>query len=262
VSILRRPWLDRLVPAGAVVVTVLLVAVLVGSRPDGPSRSATATPAPADSTDARWTPGIAVPLPPTVEVPSASATPAASPVRSAPASAPARAPAPPPARPPVVAGESCPGTATSGYYLRGWYKDWYSRPTGGWTGDGCAGQVVSVPMSGDPNVDDTSNVVVWWFRVPAGAACAVDVFVPGTGTALDAAGAPATYLVYPTADASGTPVGQFTIDQVHNQGRWVGAGTLRAGAGQLAVRLATRGVDWGPGRTGAHLGVSALRARC
>jgi hypothetical protein len=122
--------------------------------------------------------------------------------------------------------------------------------------------MVSVPMSGDRTVDDLDNVVVWWFRVPARADCAIDVYVPRTGNLIDAAGAPATYLIYPTTDATGTPIAQFTVDQVHNQGQWVDAGTFRPASDQLAVRLATRGIDWGPGREGAHLGVSALQARC
>ena len=46
--------------------------------------------------------------------------------------------------------------------------------------DGCAGRVVSVPMSGSPTADDPDNVVVWWFRVPAGTSCAVAVFVRST----------------------------------------------------------------------------------
>jgi hypothetical protein len=162
----------------------------------------------------------------------------------------------------AVAGESCPQTPASGYLRRGWSVDWYSAAAGGWTGDGCAGRVVSVPMSGSRTVDDQDNVVVWWFRVPIGSSCAIEVFVPGTGDVLDAAGAPATYLVYATTGAVGAPIGGVTVDQVHNQGRWVAAGSFRLTGGELAVRLATRGIDWGPGRVGAHLGVSALRVIC
>ena len=105
-------------------------------------------------------------------------------------------------------------------------------------------------------------VIVWWFRVPSGATCALTVYVPGTGNVLDADGAPATYFVYGTTDASGSRIGQFTVDQVHNQGRWVDAGTVRAPGDRLSVRMMTRGIDFGPGRAGAHLGVSALRAHC
>jgi len=32
--------------------------------------------------------------------------------------------------------------------------------------------------------------------------------------------------------------------------------------GRLSVRMVTRGIDFGSGRSGAHLGVSALRLDC
>jgi hypothetical protein len=161
----------------------------------------------------------------------------------------------------AVSGESCRQTADSGYYRSGWHTDWYARSNGGWTGDGCAGRMVAVPMSGSTTTDDPDNVIVWWFKVRARAHCAVSVHVPRTGTARDSAGAPATYFVYGSADATGSSIGRFTVDQVHNQGRWVPVGTF-ATSGQLSVRMVTRGIDWGPGREGAHLGVSALKLSC
>src|SRR5262249_8620238 len=78
------------------------------------------------------------------------------------------------------------------------------------------------------------------------ATCAVSVFVPGTGNVMDSAGAPATYFVYASTAASGSPLSQFGIDQVHDQGRWVDAGGYQAPTGQLSVRLVTRGIDWDP----------------
>jgi hypothetical protein len=162
----------------------------------------------------------------------------------------------------AVSGESCGQTSTSGYYTKGWFKDWYARSSGGWTGGGCGGRMIAVPMSGDAHVDDPDNVIVWWFAVPTPSNCDISVHVPGTGNVLDAAGAPATYLVLPTKDGTGTPVGQFEVDQVHNQGRWLAVGGYRTASGQLSVRMVTRGIDWGPGREGAHLGVSALRVTC
>jgi hypothetical protein len=162
----------------------------------------------------------------------------------------------------AVAGESCPTTGSSGYYHKGWSSDWYARGSGGWDGDGCAGRMIGVPMSGDPDTDDSDNVVVWWFRVPAAASCAISVQVPDTGRPLDAAGAPATYFLYASPDASGAAIGRFTLDQVHNQGRWLSAGTYTAATGRMSVRMVTRGIDWGTGRAGAHLGVSAVRVTC
>jgi hypothetical protein len=246
---------------GAAVMSILLMAVLLGSRPGGRGNSGLAPPTPTYATATFRPPGDEpsepAPVPSTQPSPG---TPSGTPTPRAPRPAPSY---PPPYRLAAVAGESCPQTAVSGYYRRGWYSDWYARSYGGWTGDGCAGRVVSVPMSGSRYTDDRDNVVVWWFRLPPGVTgCAVAVFVPDTGHVLDAAGAPATYLVYATTYTSGTPFAEITVDQVHNQGRWVDAGTVHPPGDQLAVRLATRGIDFGPGRAGAHLGVSALRARC
>jgi hypothetical protein len=249
-----KPWArpEPLVLICATMLCVLLVGILVGMRPDDHNGSGGASPAPTNRIDAGTPPAD----PPTA-APSDSP-----PVPPVPAGAQSGRTAPPPPTVRVVAGEGCPGTTASGYYSRGWSRDWYARSAGGWTGDGCTGRVVSVPMSGDRNADDPDNVVVWWFRLPAGSTCAVAVFVPGTGDVLDAAGAPATYLVYATTAATGAPIATLTVDQVHNQGRWVEAGTVRPAGDQLAVRLATRGTDWGRGRADAHLGVSALRLRC
>jgi hypothetical protein len=174
-------------------------------------------------------------------------------------------PQPAPPAPPAFAalsGENCPQRSNAGYYRKGWASDWYTRSRGGWTGDGCGGQIVAVPMSGNPNKDDNDNVIVWWFTVGSGVSCAISVYVPGTGDVRDADGAPATYFVYGTTNASGSAIASFTVDQVHNQGRWVSVGTFAQRTGQLSVRMVTRGIDWGSGRTGAHLGVSALRVTC
>jgi hypothetical protein len=257
----------RLVVGFTAALSILLVTILLATKPGGQGEPATAPPAATGGTDDTFPPGADEPSTPATAQPTDSAGPLPSapptaPVPPVPAQARPTRPSPSTPQTRLVAGESCPQTAISGYYRRGWYTDWYARASGGWTADGCAGRVVSVPMSGDRNVDDPDNVVVWWFRVPVGRSCAITVYVPGTGHVLDAAGAPATYLVYAAANATGTPIAEFTVDQVRNQGRWVDAGTFRPPGDQLAVRLATRGIDWGPGRDGAHLGVSALQARC
>src|SRR5262249_32620114 len=133
-----------------------------------------------------------------------------------------------------------------------------------WTGDGCSGGSVHVPMSGSTTEDDPDNVIVWWFKTGAvnHGTCAVSVYVPKTGKALDSAGDPATYRGYGSTAITGSPIATFTVNQVGNQGRWVSAGSYTVTSGQLAIRMLTRGVDWGTGREGAHLGVSALRLTC
>lgn len=164
----------------------------------------------------------------------------------------------------AVSGEDCPATATSGFRRSGMSVEWYTRPQGGWTGDGCGGRVVAVPMSGDTATDDDDNVVVWWFTPPSvsDGACLLSVHVPDTGNPLDAAGAPAHYQAFASTDGAGAPTGEFDVDQTAHQGQWVAAARVPLTGGRLSIRMVTRGIDWGTGRDGAHLGVSALRATC
>ncbi|MEU7903469.1 hypothetical protein [Actinoplanes sp. NPDC049118] len=188
--------------------------------------------------------------------------PVSTPVRHAPT----RTASPPPrgATFAAVSGESCPQSSDRGYRLSGWHSDWYTRSSGGWRSDGCGGKVVAVPMSGSATKDDSDNVIVWWFRTGAvrAGSCSVGVYVPGTGNPKDAAGKPAHYLVRSTADIDGAVIGQFDVNQSANQGRWVDAGSYGTTTGELSVQLVTRGIDWGSGRDGDHLGVSALRVNC
>jgi hypothetical protein len=162
----------------------------------------------------------------------------------------------------ALSGESCPQTVSAGYYRSGWASDWYGG-SGGWTADGCAGDSVHVPMSGSTTADDLDNVIVWWFKTGpvTHGNCAVSVYVPNTGTTLDDDGDPATYFVFGSTSVSGSPMATLTVNQPKNQGRWVTAGTVTT-TGQLAIRMMTRGIDFGTGRDGAHLGVSALRVAC
>ncbi len=202
-------------------------------------------------------------LPPDAGVPGdGSAPPTASAEPTTPRPAPPAAPTTPKTYT-AVAGEGCTQTADHGYFRSGFASDWRTRSSGGLTTDGCHGAVVAVPMSGDARRDDNDNVIVWWFRTApvATGSCALSVYVPDTGNDSDSAGQPAHYLVFRTDNGSGATAGQFDVDQTRNRGRWVDAGRFPT-SGRLSVRMVTRGVDFGRGREGAHLGVSALRATC
>jgi hypothetical protein len=190
------------------------------------------------------------PLP--LPLPTAQPTKAAKPPKSDPP-----APAPPPFS--AVAGFRCPDTVSSGYTQHVGSAGWYLVTGGGWTGNGCRGHLIAMPMSGDPNRDDLNNVVLWWFKPPSRPTCAVEVYVPRGPSVRDAAGAPATYFVYGTTDGSGSQLGQFRIDQVPNQGRWVAVGAFPATSGQLSVRMMSRGVS---NADNSHLGGSAARISC
>jgi hypothetical protein len=185
---------------------------------------------------------------------------------------PKTAPAPPVPTPPAgpatysaVSGESCAQESDHGYFRKGFAADWRLSGNGGWANDGCHGAAVAVPMSGDAGKDDNDNVVVWWFVTGAvkQGTCGISTYVPDTGDPSDAAGKPAHYKVFATSDASGPAITEFNLDQTRNRGRFVGGPKVKlTGSGRLSVRLVTRGVDFGTGRDGAHLGVSALRVSC
>ncbi|GAB1642821.1 hypothetical protein [Krasilnikovia sp. MM14-A1259] len=164
----------------------------------------------------------------------------------------------------ALSGESCPQSADRGYYVSGRASDWYSRSSGGWDGDGCGGRMLAVPMSGSATRDDPDNIVLWWFHTGAvrNGRCSVLVHVPDTGNAKDSAGKPAHYLVHGSDDTGGTVIGQFDVDQAGNRGRWVDAGQYGVTTGEISVQMVTRGVDFGSGRDGDHLGASALRVDC
>ncbi|GIE91525.1 hypothetical protein [Actinoplanes regularis] len=164
----------------------------------------------------------------------------------------------------AVAGESCPESSEQGTRISGFHSDWYTRSSGGWRSDGCGGRVVAVPMSGSTTRDDPDNVIVWWFRTGAvrSGDCSVGVYVPDTGNPKDAAGKPAHYLVRAGTDTDGDVIGQFDVNQSANQGRWVDAGSYGVTTGELSIQMVTRGIDFGSGRDGDHLGVSALRVSC
>ncbi|MBN1170698.1 MAG: hypothetical protein JXA67_00865 [Micromonosporaceae bacterium] len=172
----------------------------------------------------------------------------------------------------AVAGEGCPLTETSGYQRVVTSTGWRTRSSGGWAGDGCSGQMIAVPMSGDPTRDNNDDLILWWFQPGAFATgtCAVSVYIPDTGDPRDSAGAPAHYQAYASTSSSGTPIGEFDIDQTAHRGEWVLAATLPLSGGRLAVRMVTRGQGQGAGEEQGtagssgeqRLGASALRVAC
>jgi translation initiation factor IF-2 len=117
-------------------------------------------------------------------------------------------------------------------------------------------------MSGSATQDDNGIRVLWWFVVGAASRhCGVSVYVPASSNARDVAGSPAYY--YVLRDTANAWYARFAIDQVHNRGRWVPAGTYRVYNGQIVVKLVNRGVDWvGSTNTYAHLAAAQVRVTC
>jgi hypothetical protein len=265
-----------MVAAVAVVAVVAGLPLLVSTSSDGDRRRALPPPVPwtVPSADYGVAPrtgtqsGIAPGSGSASTVPSRSVTAGAatgSPPAATAAPGAAAKPAPrQPVRFTAVSGEGCQQNAASGCHRSGWHDDWYSKGSGGWSRDGCNGRVVSVPMSGSASRDDDSNVVVWWFRTTGiqEGTCTLQMYVPDTGNRRDAAGKPAHYLVFGSASPDSSPLSAFDVDQAANQGRWVTGTQVTLTGGQFSVRMVTRGIDWGAGHEGDHLGVSAAKADC
>jgi hypothetical protein len=267
----RRQWYAVGATAALVVLVIAAVAMLRHAAPKSDLADSDATTPASNFSDPDA--GTLPPSPGQFPLDLSSPSPGAglpgdgAPLPTAPAAAP-----PPVVAPPAtartysaVSGESCEQKADHGFFRKGFASDWRTSAKGGWTGDGCRGGVVSVPMSGDARRDDNDNVIVWWFLTGAvkSGSCSVSIYVPDTGRSSDSAGKPAHYVVYGSSDASGAPIGQFDIDQTRNRGRFVDGGRFTlSGSGRLSVRMVTRGVDFGSGREDAHLGVSALRLTC
>ncbi|MGW3636019.1 hypothetical protein ACWD7F_39020 [Streptomyces sp. NPDC005122] len=157
-----------------------------------------------------------------------------------------------------MAGTGCSNASTS-FHHHGWYADgikgWRTISTGGYSGSGCNGDYVAVPMSG--NLKDDKNSVVWMFSTGpvSKGTCKLSVYVPNDSNVKDVGGAPAYYTV---SDGRA-----FTVNQVKNRGRWVSVGSYAVSGGEINVTMHTRGEDWvGSTKTYAHLAASAIKASC
>ncbi|MFB7473497.1 hypothetical protein [Kitasatospora sp. NPDC056184] len=182
-------------------------------------------------------------------------------------------PAPPPAAAKAtysaVGGSNC-GTSSAAYAQNGWYEQgstgWTSSSTGGYSGSGCNGKYVSMPMSGAANTDDKENSVVWTFSTApvVTGTCKISVYVPNNSDIKAVGGAPAYYTVQSSSTPNSGKIGEFSVNQTTSRGSWVTAGgTYAVSGGKIAVMLHSRGVDWGGSATDkAHIAASAVRADC
>ncbi|MGW1680421.1 hypothetical protein [Saccharopolyspora sp. NPDC002376] len=167
---------------------------------------------------------------------------------------------------PTFAAVSGPGCAGGNFSRPGYYTDgdagWKTAGSGAHAADGCNGSFDSMPMSGDPNKDG-DNAAVWRFTtgdVRQGS-CQAWVLVPQGGITR-VGGAPSYYSVYQT-DQTSNPVGDFTVDQVRQQGQWVDVGRFPVSDGRLTIKLHSRGADWNKdGPTYARHAAAQIKLGC
>jgi len=280
---LRRPS-TPLLAAVCVGVLVVLIGVVVGTRPGDegapPTSAAGASPT-VDAPPIDFVPvGEEGEVPPTPSAPasptgSPSAGTSPSPTSSASSSSGSPTRTPPQQTPgstapkvtfSAVGGYNCAHTSNRGFRIIGRYSEdkegWVRVGSGAWTSDGCDGSYDTMPMSGYKTKDDSSFYAEWWFAVGTGTrSCAVSTYVPTTTVHRHVAGKPATYQVRDTE--GGSVRATFTVDQRVNRGRWVPAGTYAVNGGRIVIRVVNRGEDWNDdGRTYEHIAVAQLRVIC
>ncbi|MCX5113442.1 hypothetical protein OOK13_34305 [Streptomyces sp. NBC_00378] len=165
-----------------------------------------------------------------------------------------------------VAGPGCPTPAGGGYQQDGYFSEgsagWYTRPSGGWSGNGCNGRYVSVPMSGDTGVDAKSRVKWWWKPGTGARTCQISVYIPNISNSLYVGGHPTKYHVLVNANDRTSMYSSFTINQVAHRGQWVDAGTFALKGSTIGVKLLDRGDDWSKGWEKAHHAAAQIRATC
>ncbi|MBV7671751.1 hypothetical protein STHAL_20090 [Streptomyces halstedii] len=166
----------------------------------------------------------------------------------------------------AVAGPGCPVPSGGGYKQHNYFADgtkgWYTRTTGAWTGDGCNGGYVAVPMSGSTSTDAKNRVMWWWRPGTTARTCQISVFVPHSNTTLYVGGHPTTYHVLVDANDRTTKYDSFTVNQASLRGRWVDAGTFSMKGATIGVKLLDRGDDWSSGWGKAHHAAAQMKVTC
>ncbi|MFE6745468.1 hypothetical protein ACFVGM_06400 [Kitasatospora purpeofusca] len=182
----------------------------------------------------------------------------------------------PPVQPPAAAkatysaigGGNC-STASVAYAQHGYWEDgskgWLSSSTGGYSGSGCNGKYVSMPMSGSDTKDDNDNSVVWTFSTApvTSGSCTIAVYVPNNSDYKLVGGKPAYYTVQNSSTPNSGVIGDFSVNQTGSRGSWVTSKAFTVSGGKISVMLHSRGLDWaGTATDKAHIAASAVRADC
>ncbi|MCB5908060.1 DUF1616 domain-containing protein [Streptomyces pinistramenti] len=171
----------------------------------------------------------------------------------------------------ALAGYGCPSNASAGI----WTKDanfdkkedgWLKTATGGYTGSGCTGRYLSVPMSGSATKYDPAQYVLWKFdysaKIKGAASCRLAVYVPDNPKILYVGGSPAKYAIYDADRSGGTATGSFDIDQVRNRGKWLSPGSFKVTSGRVTVRMFNTGIDYTSSTKHAHDVAAPIQLSC
>ncbi|MGW0751558.1 hypothetical protein [Streptomyces sp. NPDC002587] len=174
-----------------------------------------------------------------------------------------------PANPAPVAGVPVfsklvgPGCGSGGFSVSEQFKDGvkgWRYGTSGWKSDGCDGDFLAMPMSGSSSKADSGIYAKWEFSTGAvkSGSCTVYTYIPSSGDKTMVGGNPARYTV---RGANGR-LGDFSIDQASNTGRWVNGGSFAISSPEITVSVDNRGIDWGSGNENRHVAAAQMKVDC
>ncbi|MEU2246866.1 hypothetical protein [Streptomyces sp. NPDC019224] len=170
----------------------------------------------------------------------------------------------------ALAGYGCP----SGSGATVWAADpdydagidgWLRSSTGGYTGGGCSGRYVSLPMSGSAGSRDADTYFLWKFDYGSAftsGTCTVSVYVPNHASKTYVGGSPSYYALYNSTKSGGTAAGSFSVNQVAHRGDWVRAGSWRVSGGPLTIRMVNTGTGEDRDTQHGHHAAAPIRLSC
>jgi len=109
----------------------------------------------------------------------------------------------------AVAGPTCLPDATSGFTAYGYYTGtnsdqttgWSTSPNGGYSGGSCTGGYLSIPVSGQSSLYDSTRFALWKFDFSStftSASCKLSTYIPDSPKREVVGGDPAYYYYYQT----------------------------------------------------------------
>ncbi len=137
--------------------------------------------------------------------------------------------------------------------------DWSTQRSGGYSGNGCSGEYLSMPLNGSSTGFDDRGL--WKFTFASGfTSCSVDVFVPDDTDIALVGGDPADYIV--SVNGSTATAESFSIDQTGALGRWVSEAPVHPSTGEVEVHIMNTGIDYGSSDFNAHDAVAQVKLVC
>ncbi|NED80573.1 hypothetical protein G3I76_10815 [Streptomyces sp. SID11233] len=158
-----------------------------------------------------------------------------------------------------------------GYYTAantGGTTGWTSSDRGGYTGDGCAGGFLSIPVSGHEAAYDSGRFALWHFDFGAkftDASCRLSTYIPKGSGRSHIGGDPAYYYYYGTEYPYGSkasPLGGYLVRQVSKQGTWVTSKSFDVSTGKVTLKLVDAGSKDGSAAADAHAAAAQVRLTC